>query len=778
MKLNAKVLITYAIVGTILLAAIGWYAAVTLRDARFRSISESFFVQLHHVGFAVTSFLKEVEYDVLTLVANEAVRTRDDATFTSFLEAEEETFEYHYGPAELAIIEVFDSYRTSHPYANSVYMGRENGSFVRSHPRARPTQYDPRQRPWYQLAASNPHEVMRTAPYPSVTTADVNIGTVKALVDEGGQTYGVVGVDVTLRSLTDFMSTVEIGDGSTIVLLDDSGIILTGQDEAVRARRYDDAGLDYYQAVMDNGEGYITFDGGDQEMYLFYQTSPELGWKISAIVPTQQVDREAWDAALRVVGLLALSLLLLSILTVLGMHRFVVWPIGKLDRSVQAIVRTRDLDTPIAVDSADEIGQLAASFNEMVRSIRRAGSDLAASEEKYRSLVANVNVGVFRTTFSGRLLHANRAAFHMLGYIKPEESVEFRLRGLFADDQDRERMVEELLRHGSLTNHELRLVKRDGNTIWVALTVTGQRGPDGSIEVLDGVVEDISARREAEEVLRQAHDELEKRVAERTADLEARNAELDAFAHTVAHDLKNPAAILAGYAELLQEDHASLPPVVTRKAFQTLSWNARKIITIVDEILLLASVRAMGEVETQPLEMGEIVAEALGRLNYLIDEVGGEIVLPPQWPQAQGYAPWIEEVWMNYISNALTYGARPPKVELGADPPLWQPVPPAGMQRMIRFWVRDNGPGLSPEQQASLFTPFERLHQLRIKGHGLGLSIVQRIVQRLGGEVGVESPAHTGPGQDTNPGCTFYFTLPASQPQAIAGNEAEAGSGG
>ncbi len=74
----------------------------------------------------------------------------------------------------------------------------------------------------------------------------------------------------------------------------------------------------------------------------------------------------------------------------------------------------------------------------------------------------------------------------------------------------------------------------------------------------------------------------------------------------------------------------------------------------------------------------------------------------------------------------------------------------------IRFWVRDNGQGLSPEEQARLFTPFERLHRVRAKGHGLGLSIVQRIAYRLGGQVGVESPP---PGSDS--GCLFFFTLPA-----------------
>jgi signal transduction histidine kinase len=104
----------------------------------------------------------------------------------------------------------------------------------------------------------------------------------------------------------------------------------------------------------------------------------------------------------------------------------------------------------------------------------------------------------------------------------------------------------------------------------------------------------------------------------------------------------------------------------------------------------------------------------------------------------------VEEVWVNYISNGLKYGGQPPHLELGAT------ATPNGT---ICFWVRDNGPGLSPAAQAKLFTRFTRLDQTRAKGHGLGLSIVQHIVEKLGGEVGIESAV----GQD----CKFYFTLPA-----------------
>jgi signal transduction histidine kinase len=141
--------------------------------------------------------------------------------------------------------------------------------------------------------------------------------------------------------------------------------------------------------------------------------------------------------------------------------------------------------------------------------------------------------------------------------------------------------------------------------------------------------------------------------------------------------------------------------------------------------------------------MHRIVGEALYRMEQMIEEQNAEILRPIRWPQAMGYSPWVEEVWVNYISNAIKYGGHPPRIELGANP---QP------NGQIRFWARDNGPGIPHEAQKRLFTPFTRLNQADIKGYGLGLSIVRRIVDRLGGTVGLESE----PGQ----GSLFFFTLP------------------
>jgi signal transduction histidine kinase len=227
------------------------------------------------------------------------------------------------------------------------------------------------------------------------------------------------------------------------------------------------------------------------------------------------------------------------------------------------------------------------------------------------------------------------------------------------------------------------------------------------------------------------------------AELEARNQDLDAFAHTVAHDLKNPMGLIIGFAELLQLGPDDLPENEWQHAAQTIGRSARKINNIIDELLLLAEVRKV-DVRTVPLDMASVVAEARRRLSDMIERHKAEIILPPAWPPALGYAPWIEEVWANYMSNAIKYGGQPPRVELGATL--------ASPDGRIRFWVCDNGPGIAPEDLAGLFTPFTRLDQVRAGGHGLGLSIVRRIVEKLGGQVGVESRVDQG--------SVFYFTLP------------------
>jgi len=246
------------------------------------------------------------------------------------------------------------------------------------------------------------------------------------------------------------------------------------------------------------------------------------------------------------------------------------------------------------------------------------------------------------------------------------------------------------------------------------------------------LLRDITDQVRSEEALQQANRELQ-----------ARNEELDAFGHTVAHNLKNPLGIIQGFAELLADESTVLSEEERRSSVQNIIRVARRMDHILEELMLLFGLRRT-EVRMEPLDMAVMVAAALERLEASLQEAVAEVILPSSWPVALGHPAWVEEVWANYISNALKYGGRPPRMELGATT--------EGEQ--VRFWIQDNGPGLTAEEQGRLFQPFERLGTQRATGHGLGLSIVRRIVERMGGEVGGDCSGIPGEG------CIFSFTLP------------------
>jgi two-component system sensor histidine kinase/response regulator len=231
-------------------------------------------------------------------------------------------------------------------------------------------------------------------------------------------------------------------------------------------------------------------------------------------------------------------------------------------------------------------------------------------------------------------------------------------------------------------------------------------------------------------------------LQQHVAELRERVGALETFAHTVAHSLKGSLGGLIGFAMTLKEDEARLTAEQRQDCLEYLIRSGYKLNSIVDELLLLAEMRQQ-EVTLESIAMAPIVAEAQVRLLPLIEAYQAEILLPATWPLVMGHDRWVEEVWVNYLSNAIKYGGQPPRLQLGSE------LQPDGL---VRFWVRDNGRGLTAEEQTRLFSLFTRLEPRRIDGHGLGLTIVQRIVEKLGGSVGVDSV----PGQ----GSMFSFTLP------------------
>jgi two-component system, sensor histidine kinase and response regulator len=231
-------------------------------------------------------------------------------------------------------------------------------------------------------------------------------------------------------------------------------------------------------------------------------------------------------------------------------------------------------------------------------------------------------------------------------------------------------------------------------------------------------------------------------LASQAAELQTRNAELDQFAYTVAHQVQGLLGQIVGYGSYLDMIYKDQLDEEGQLAVSRIVQSGRKMDNVLNEILLLTNVNR-DDIQVIPLNMGRLVAEAYKRLSLEILEYQAQIFQPDVWPTAVGYPPWIEEVWLNYISNALKYGGDPPVLHLGATDLR---------NGIVRFWLKDNGAGLTKPEQEKLFKTHTRLHQKTVRGEGLGLSIVRRIVEKCGGQVGVES--------EVGQGSTFWFTLP------------------
>lgn len=247
----------------------------------------------------------------------------------------------------------------------------------------------------------------------------------------------------------------------------------------------------------------------------------------------------------------------------------------------------------------------------------------------------------------------------------------------------------------------------------------------GHCELSIALVADISVRKKME------------------MELKARNAELDAFAHTVAHDLSGALTPIVGLSESLADSYETLSPQEIKNDLLSIAKAGLKMGDIIKSLLLFASIRKE-DVVVSELDMGAIVKEVLHRLHYVIQEREAEVVVPEHFPRALGVAAWVEEVWYNYISNGLKYGGNPPRLVLGGE------STEAGE---VRFWVSDNGAGIPQEKLPKIFAPLYQVNGTSLAGYGLGLSIVQRIVDKLDGKVDAQS----------QPGCgsTFSFTLKA-----------------
>ena len=219
--------------------------------------------------------------------------------------------------------------------------------------------------------------------------------------------------------------------------------------------------------------------------------------------------------------------------------------------------------------------------------------------------------------------------------------------------------------------------------------------------------------------------------------------DLDAYARSVAHDLRNPIGSLVSLSELIKLRLSENDLTDVDEMIGHVYDQSKKMVGIIDGLLMLSRIRKEDIIQS-PIDTGEILGEVFKRLDGEIVKRKAIIEKCDQWPKVMGHPQWIEEVWVNLVSNALKYGGTPPVLKLGCEKVT---------SSSYRFWIQDNGNGLPEPSLKKIFKDFERLGIKDSDGYGLGLPIVKRIFEKLGGEIVATSSNLPGEG------CVFSFTL-------------------
>jgi PAS domain S-box-containing protein len=374
-----------------------------------------------------------------------------------------------------------------------------------------------------------------------------------------------------------------------------------------------------------------------------------------------------------------------------------------------------------------------ADLEAEVEQARASELDLQRIAEHMRDLVSEVDgAGVYR--------YASPSYLRVLGYepssligrsilelVHPEDAarVESVLRGAAAEQEEEHRF-----RHA------------DGHYIWVSTLSRVLLDSEGRVVGSVRSARDITERKRADDEIRLLHEELEARVAARTAELEAAHRELEAFACSVSHDLRAPLRSISGFASILEEEWTSRLPGDAARLLEGIKKAAVRMGTLIEALL------SFSRLGRQPLHKSSVatatvVAEVIDSLGVQIAERQVEFVVG-ELPDCEGDAVLLRQVWANLLSNAVkfTQGRRQARVEVGSRERDGKTV----------YFVKDNGVGFDMRWAGKLFGVFQRLHSPdRYEGTGIGLANVHRIVTRHGGKVWAEAVPEAG--------ATFSFNL-------------------
>ncbi len=353
---------------------------------------------------------------------------------------------------------------------------------------------------------------------------------------------------------------------------------------------------------------------------------------------------------------------------------------------------------------------------------------VARSEPWLQTLLDRANVGVFRSTLDERLIESNSALLRLLGANSVHEALEVDLPAPYFRSEGRDSLLARLSEQGQLQSREVEVRRPDGSAIWLSLTEILLLDVDGDI-VIDVLVQDVSH-----------HKRRRLELEEQVAGLERTNARLGEFASIASHELQEPLRMVEKYGALAIEAGDTKLSGEQREALDFVRGGARRMRSLVEDLLQFSRL----ETEARAFEAcdcNSLVEEAANNLLAAVEESGARIEREGL-PTVLGDRAQLVQLLQNLLANAVKFrGDAPPEVHISA----------ARRGNEWVFSVEDNGIGIDPRRSREIFKLFHRLHP-ELPGTGIGLALCQRIVERHGGRIWVESR----PGQ----GSTFFFTLP------------------
>lgn len=438
-----------------------------------------------------------------------------------------------------------------------------------------------------------------------------------------------------------------------------------------------------------------------------------------------------------------------------GYRSLIALPILLQGRAIAALCVYSDRRNAFGPTATELLEKLVANVALGIERLRagaerdHAEQERRQAEWRFRFLAEMFPVGVVCGDTNGCCVYVNDRACHIVGRKREELLGDGWKR--FVHEEDRLRLIREweVWKTAPVMEVEFRCLRPNGSLVWVNLQLAPAQRENGQ-QLFVATLTDVTARRRAEEALEQITRNLEQMVIERTRQLESALHELEAFNHSLAHDIRAPLRRVVAYCELLKLRCAPALPEQAKQYIDSIRGNAARLDRLVEDLLNLARVRTY-PLRCQEVNLSLLCERILRSLQEAHPERHVEQVI------AQGVCVWadpnlIEVALANLLENAWKYtsGKTPAWIHFGVEYRDGMPV----------YYVKDNGCGFENSLAEELFKPFTRLPGSEgFDGTGIGLATVRRILGRHGGRVWAVSC----PGE----GATFYFTLPP-RPDATA----------